>query len=119
MQELKKGYYFNTDYIPKGWTNEYYLGIYKFRPMIEQGNSYSNTYYNASRLNTRGIESAIKNRAFIYILELLKALTAYKVGRPDLLMKQTAFESSKKIYWRDMIPRLAESNNYKILTNWL
>ena len=119
VKELKKGYYFNTDYIPKGWTNEYYLGIYEFRPMIEQGNSYSNTYYNASRLNTRGIESAIKNRAFIYILELLKALTAYKVGRPDLLMKQSAFESSKKIYWRDMIPRLAEKNDYEILTNWV
>ncbi|WP_457559779.1 transposase [Candidatus Harpocratesius sp.] len=119
VKELKKGYYFNKKYIPKGWTNEYYLKIYEFRPMIEQGNSYNNTYYYTSRLNTHGIESAIKNRAFIYILELLKALTTYKVGRPDLLMKQTAFENSKQIYWREMIPRLAESNNYKILTNWL
>ena len=119
VRELEKGYYFNTDFIPKGWSDNFYMKIYKFRPMIEQGNASKNTYYNSSRLNTRGEESAIKDRAIIYILELLKALTAYKIGRPDLVMKPTAFESSKQIQWREMIPQLVELNGYKILSNWL
>ena len=115
VKELKKGYYFNTDFIPDNWTEEFYLKIYAFRPMIEQGNSSNNTYYNASRLNTFGMDSAEKNRAFLYILELLKALTAYKCGRPDLIMKPTAFENTKDIYWQDRHPQIAERNNYKIL----
>ena len=88
VKELKKGYYFNTDFIPPDWSEEYFLFIYSFRPMIEQGNSYNHTYYNAARMNTRGLEAAIKHCASIYILELLKALTAYKMGRPDLIMKR-------------------------------
>lgn len=59
--------------------------------MIEQGNSYNHTYYNGARMNTHGIDAAIKHQANIYILELLKALSAYKLGRPDLVMKPGAF----------------------------
>ena len=95
VKELKKGFYFNTAFIPIDWSIELFLKIYSFRPMIEQGNSANNTYYNASRMNTRGIEAAIKQRVIIYILELLKALTAYKVGCPDLMMMPTAFEASR------------------------
>lgn len=40
VRELKKGYFFNTDFIPKEWSNDYFLKIYSFRPMIEQGNSF-------------------------------------------------------------------------------
>lgn len=114
IRELKKGFYFNTDYIPDGWTDEYFLKIYSFRPMIEQGNSYNNTYYNAFRMNTRGMEAAIKNRSSIYILELLKALTAYKIGRPDLIMKPSAFESSRYFNFRRMLPYLARDSGFLI-----
>ena len=115
VRELKKGFYFNTDFIPKGWSDEYFLKIYSFRPMIEQGNSYNNTFYNAFRMNTRGMDAAIKQRSIIYIIELLKALTAYKLGRPDLIMKPTAFESSWHANFRLVLPRLAEASGYKIL----
>ena len=112
IRELKKGFFFNTDYIPKGWSDEYFLKIYSFRPMIEQGNSFNITFYNAFRMNTRGMEAAIKNRSTIYILVLLKALTAYKLGRSDLIMKPTAFESSRHANFRQMLPYEAQKSGY-------
>ena len=112
VRELKKGFFFNTDYIPNGWSDDYFLKIYSFRPMIEQGNSYNNTYYNAFRMNTRGMDAVIKLRSIIYILELLKALTAYKLGRSDLIMKPSAFESSRHANFRQMLPFEAQKSGY-------
>ncbi len=112
IRELKKDFYFNTDFIPKEWSDELFLKIYSFRPMIEQGNSYNNTYYNALRMNTRGMEAAIKLRSLIYILELLKALTAYKLGRPDLIMKPTAFENSRHANFQLMLPTMARDSGF-------
>ena len=112
IREIKKGFFFNTDYIPKEWSDDYFLKIYSLRPMIEQGNSYNNTFYNASRMNTRGMDAAIKLRSLIYILELLKALTAYKLGRPDLIMKPSAFESSRHVNFRQMLPYEARKSGY-------
>ena len=117
VKELKKGFYFNTTFIPKNWSIELFLKIYGFRPMIEQGNSANNTYYNASRMNTRGIEAAIKQRVIIYILELLKALTAYKVGCSDLMMMPTAFEASKYFGAQFAKPLLAEKSGFLIFKN--
>ncbi len=114
VKELKKGYYFNTDFIPEDWSEEYFLFIYSFRPMIEQGNSYNHTYYNAARMNTRGLEAAIKHCASVYILELLKALTAYMFGRPDLIMKPTAFQTSKYLNYQLVLPHLAEESGFEI-----
>jgi len=112
IRELKKGFYFNTNFIPKEWSDELFLKIYSFRPMIEQGNSYNNTYYNTYRMNTWGLEAASKTRSLIYILELLKALTAYKLGRIDLIMKPTAFESSRHLNFRLMLPYMARDSGY-------
>ena len=112
VRELKRGFFFNTDYIPEGWSDEYFLKIYSFRPMIEQGNSFNTTFYNAFRMNTRGMEAAIKNRSTIYILVLLKALTAYKLGRPDLIMKPSAFESSRHANFKQMLPYEAQKSGY-------
>jgi len=117
VKELKKGFYFNTAFIPKDWSIELFLKIYSFRPMIEQGNSTNNTYYNASRMNTRGIKAAIKQRVTIYILELLKALTAYKVGCPDLMMMPTAFEASKYFGAQFAKSLLAENSGFLIFKN--
>lgn len=112
IRQLKKNFYFNTDFIPEGWSDELFLKIYSFRPMIEQGNSYNNTYYNAARMNTRGMEAAIKHRSLIYMLELLKALTAYKLGRPDLIMKPTAFENSRYFNFKLMLPLMARDSGF-------
>lgn len=120
VKELKEGYFFNTEFIPKEWSNDLFLKLYAIRPMIEQGNSFNNTYYNASRMNTRGSEAAIKQRALLYIIILLKALTAYKLGRPDLIMKPSAFEPSKYLNFRLVMPRLAQHGGFQIFKdNWL
>ena len=85
--------------------------------MIEQGNSYNNMFYNAFRMNTRGLEAAIRIRSSIYILELLKALTAFKLGRPDLIMKPSAFESLRYFNFRGMLPNLARNSGFLIFEN--
>jgi len=117
MKELKKDFYFNTAFILKSWLIELFLKIYSFRPMIEQGNASNNTYYNAFRMNTRGMDAAIKQRVPIYILELLKALTAYKLGCPDLMMMPTAFEGSRFFGAQFAKPLLAEKSKYLIFKN--
>jgi len=117
VKELKKGYYFNTDFIPPDWSEEFFLKIYSFRPMIEEGNSFNNTFYNGSRMNTRGKEAATKLRAIIYILVLLKALTAYKIGRPDLIMTPTAFMTSKYLNFQLLLPILAEKAGFQIFND--
>lgn len=112
IRQLKKDFYFNTDFIREEWSDELFLNVYSFRPMIEQGNSYNTTYYNASQMNTRGMDAAIKFHSFIYILELLKALTSYKLGHPDLVMKPIAFESSRYFNFRLMLPILARDSGF-------
>ena len=52
------------------------------------------------------MEAAIKLRSLIYILVLLKTLMDYKLGRPRLIMKPTAFESSRGLISRVMLPFL-------------
>lgn len=85
--------------------------------LIEQGNATNNTYYNASRMNTHGLDAAIKQRVTIYILELLKALTARKLGRPDLMMMPTAFGASRYFGVQFAKPLLAEQSGYLIFKN--
>jgi hypothetical protein len=114
IRELKENFFFNTEYIPKEWTDEFFLKVYSFRPMIEQGNAANTTYYNAFRMNTRGMEAAIKLRSYLYILDLLKALTAYKLGRPDLIIKYSAFGSSWYFNFRSMLPFLARDAGFQI-----
>ncbi len=108
VKELKEKLYFNTSFIPKEWSIDFFLKIYSFRPMIEEGNSFNNTYYIGSRMNTRGIDAAIKQRAIIYILMHLKAIKAYKTGYPDLIMTPSAFRASKYFGAQFAKVRLAE-----------
>ncbi len=63
-------------------------------------------------MNSRGMEAAIKLRSLIYILELLKALTAYKLGRPDLIMKPTTFENSRHANFQLMLPVMARDSGF-------
>jgi len=109
-REMKKGYYFNTNYLPPGWTDEDLLKLYEARPAIESGNSSIPTFYNAKRLNTRGTDMATVHRALHYILDLLRALTAYKIGRPDLTLKLTAFSMTRESrYYREWQMKAEES----------
>nr|MDO8116810.1 transposase [Candidatus Sigynarchaeota archaeon] len=113
--EVKRGYWFNTDYFPPGWSAADIRYIYERRPAIEAGQSANNTFYNAGRMHTRGIDNAIRGRAMIYILDLLRALTAVKLGRPDLISKLTAFSTSRDIYSPDNWADKARASGYDLL----
>jgi len=63
-------------------------------------------------MNTRGLDAAIKQRASISILELLKALTAYKLGCPDLMMMPTAFGGTNILEFN--LPSPASQKNLDI-----
>lgn len=93
--EFRKGYWINTDYIPPGWSLDDVRDAYVVRPAIEAAQSANNTFYNASRMNSRGIDNAVRGRCLIYILDLLRAITAVKMGRPDLASKLEAFTTSR------------------------
>lgn len=117
-KELKKGYWFNEDYFPPGWSDDDVLTVYKLRPGVEKALAPNNTYYNASRMNTRGLDNAIKHRVLYYILDLLKAITAYKIGRPDLISKLRAFTLTREAVLFGLKPKLARDSGYKLLDNW-
>ena len=95
-RETKDGYWFNTDYIPTGWTDADYSKLYEVRPMVEKAFSPRVTFYNVKRLNTRGEAMATIHCALTCILDLLRALTARKLGRPDLAGKLTAFSTTRE-----------------------
>ena len=68
------------------------------------------------RMNTRGMDVAIRLRSSVYILVHLKALTEFKLGRPDLILRSTAFESSLYLNSRLVLPNLVEESRFKILS---
>jgi hypothetical protein len=113
--EVKKGYWFNSDYFPPGWSADDIRYVYERRPAIEAAQSANNTFYNAERMNTRGLDNAIRSRAMIYILDLLRALTAVKIGRPDLISTLTAFSTCRDAFppaiWADK----ARESGYDLL----
>jgi len=95
-REFKKGYYFNTEYVPEGWSDGDLVSAYALRPAIEAGQSANNTFYNSRRLNTRGKEMATISRGLNYILDWMRAITAFKLGRIDLIGKLSAFSSTRE-----------------------
>jgi hypothetical protein len=113
--ELKPGYFFNRKYIPPGWSDASILKIFAGRTAIERGNSPNNMVFHANRLNTRGKIGAEIQRYIIYSLELLQAITAFKIGRPDLIGKFTAFSMIPHLMGREGTPQLAIQSGYQIL----
>lgn len=114
-RELKKGYYFNTNFIPSNWTDEDVLSAYAIRPAIEAAQSANNTFYNSQRLNTRGKEMATTNRCLNYILDIMKAITAFKLGRCDLIGKESAFSSTREHLMNSAWVNLASKSGFSVL----
>lgn len=113
--EIRKGYWFNSNYIPPGWTKDDVRAIYTKRPVIEAHQAANDTFYNARRMNTRGIENIERNRTMLGILELLRAITAAKIGRPDLISKLTAFSTSRDVFPEDAWVDKARSDGFQVL----
>lgn len=112
---MKEGYWFNTDWIPAGWSDADVLEAYAWRPAIESGNSERITFTGGSRLNTRSIENATRARALDYILDWLRALSARKLGRPDLICKWTAFSAAREYIHYTMWGNAATDSGYQVL----
>jgi hypothetical protein len=96
LEEAREGYWFNKDYYPSGWTKDDVMAMYTKRPVIEAGQSWNDTIYNASRMNTRGRANAIRQQAMLNILNLARAITAHKIGRNDLIPVVTAFSTTRE-----------------------
>ena len=67
------------------------------------------------RMNTRGMDVVIRLRSSVYTLVHLKALTAFKLGRHDLIVKSIAFESSRYLNSHLVLSHIAEESGFKIL----
>jgi len=66
-------------------------------------------------MNTLGIENIERNRDIIGILDLLRAITAVKLGRPDLISKLTAFFTSRDVFSDDSWVERAQTSGFQIL----
>ena len=88
-----KGIYFNTDFIPEHIIPS--MGrIYNIRTKEERMFSPFKVVYNRTRMPNRGKENALIFISFNAITQGLTALTAYKVGRIDLIKSASAFRDT-------------------------
>jgi hypothetical protein len=87
-----KRFCFSND-IPEGMSLEQYKRLLDHRSQEEAGFSGFTTYNNMKRMNSMGQEMATIHVTKYLILQLLTALSAYKVNRPDLIMMYKAFSS--------------------------
>ncbi len=116
--ELRNDVHLNRDYLPKIWSDDELLKLYAIRTSIERLFSRNIQIYNARRLNIRGIEEATKHRLMILILDLLKTLTCYKLGRTDLYLTFTAFSTTRQGYIIEQVQKLLKKAGYNLFPRW-
>jgi len=88
--KTEKGSHFRAQYIPRIYHK--LLGkLYNIRTTVERKNSNDVVGYNRSKTTTRGSEWAKVFVSISNIAALLTALTAFKVGRHDLIRAPGAF----------------------------
>jgi hypothetical protein len=88
--KTEKGNHFRAQYIPRMYHKS--LGkLYNLRTTVERKNSNDVVGYNRSKTPTRGNEWAKIYVSISNIAALLTALTAFKVGRHDLMRAPSAF----------------------------
>lgn len=93
-----------ADDIPDGMSQEQYKRVLNHRSQEEADFSGFTTYHDMKRMNSMGRDAATIHVLKFLILQLLHALSAYKVNRPDLLMMYSAFSTlSWAIFWRTAI----------------
>jgi len=86
-----KGRLFCESDIPFGMSINKLGRLFDHRAQEEAGFSALGPTYNMKAMNRMGLEAASINIAKYFIIQLLHALTAYKVNRPDLIMSSKAF----------------------------
>lgn len=84
------GNHFRGEYIPRMYHR--LLGkLYNLRTIVERKNSNEVVGHNRSKMSNRGIEQARIFVSISNITALLTALTAFKIGRLDLIRSPSAF----------------------------
>jgi len=116
--EVEKGYFFDKSFLPKHWTNKDVRELYKMRAQIEAYFGTFKTAYKLDRLNTLGIASATKRIALALILDLCKAITAYKIGRNDLIVKKEAVAFPLQEIPEDTLKKYAKKSGFLLLEKW-
>lgn len=88
--KTEKGTHFRAQYIPRIYHK--LLGkLYNIRTTVERKNSNDVVGFNRSKTPTRGVIWAKTYVSISNITALLTALTAFKVGRHDLIRATGAF----------------------------
>jgi hypothetical protein len=91
--DLREDIHINRDFVPSNWSDSEILEIYNIRTEIERRFSHNVQIYHVKEVNVRGIDQVTKHRFVVLILDLLKELTAVKLGRLDILGNYTSFSS--------------------------
>ena len=113
--QLTKNFFLNINFIPSEWTKEDLIKMMNIRTEIERQFSRNIVVYYARWANVRGLEMVSKHRYLILILDLLKILTAYKVGRLDLIGKTRIFTMTKGVDFYSVFPEVAINDGFQIL----
>ena len=114
VHKLGEHLYINKDFVPSYWTDDDIKMLFALRTSIERAFSHNIQVYKARRMNVMGKEAITKARHLILILDVLKAKTAYKIDRPDLIGKAHSFEVNMKTTLGAM-PSVAQDAGYEIL----
>ena len=86
-----KGRLFCESDIPSGMSVNKLGRLFDHRAQEEAGFSALGPTYNMKAMNRMGLDAASIHITKYFIIQLLHALTAYKVNRPDLIMSSKAF----------------------------
>jgi hypothetical protein len=89
--DVGKDRYFCESDIPFGMSINKLGRLFDHRSQEESGFSALGPTYNMKEMNRMGLDAASIQMAKYFILQLLHALTAYKVNRSDLIMSSKAF----------------------------
>ncbi|HJH30988.1 MAG TPA: hypothetical protein C5S50_02085 [Methanosarcinaceae archaeon] len=86
------GNHFRGEYIPRKY-HRLLEKFYNLRTIVERKNSNEVVGYHRSNMSNRGIEQARIFVSISNITALLTALSAFKIGRLDLIRSPSAFRS--------------------------
>ena len=107
--------FFNTKYLPARWSENNVRVLYAIRTAIERCFSRVVVVYNAKRVSIRGIAGVMKQRWVILIIDLLKILASYKLGRPNLFQSPTAFARTREGLPSALLRHLYSQEGYRLL----
>ena len=113
--KLTDHFHVNMDFVPSSWTKEDLISMMNIRSEIERQFSHVVVVYHARRANVRGLEMVSKHRYLILILDLLKIITAYKIGRPDLIGKTRIFTMTRGADFYLIFPEIAKKDGFQLL----